>query len=352
MKKMMTAVMVAVVMAAGMMLPAQVKAEEFDLQKADVHERITYHRAIDAAVWAMPLMNFKFYRDALADAGVGPNDVGYFSKLQDWRFQTATPNNTTPYIMTYWTFKDGPVAVEMPASVEGIGIFGTIMDAWQRPLDDVGAKGRDGGHGAKYLLVPPNYDGKLLPNALVYEQKTNHGWVVLRPIMAGGATPENLAKATALTKQIKIYPLAKAETPPKMKFVDLYGKMLEMTPKLDGNIHREIHEMIQEEFVLDRDLSMMGLLARIGIKKGEPFKPDAKQQAIFDKAGPEALRFMIEQYHRVLNPFIYEGRKWSALVPNGSKDSPFLMPMRANNPIMERSLSRTTSSPIISWISR
>ena len=298
-----------------------VKAEEFDLQKADLNDRMTYHRAIDSAVWAMPLMNFKFYRDALSGAGVGPSDVGYFSKLQDWRFQTATPNNTTPYIMTYWNLADGPVVVEMPPSVEGIGIFGTIMDAWQRPLEDVGAKGRDGGQGAKYLLVPPNYNGELLPNALVYEQETYHGWVVLRPIMAGGATPENLAKATALTKQLKVYPLAKAKNPPKMKFVDLYGRALEMTPKLDGNIYREIHEMVQDEVVLDRDLSMMGLLARIGIKKGDSFNPDAKLQAIFDQSGPEALRYMIEQYHRVLNPFIYEGKKWSALVPNGSRET-------------------------------
>jgi hypothetical protein len=302
-------------------LPVLAQGDGFDLQKADVNDRMTYHRAIDAAVWAMPLMNFKFYRDALADVGVGPSDVGYFSKLQDWRFQTATPNNTTPYINTYWNFEDGPVVVEIPASVEGIGIFGTIMDAWQRPLDDVGAKGRDGGQGAKYLLVPPNYDGPLLPNALVYEQETYYGWAILRPIMAGGATKENLAKATALTKQIKIYPLTKAKNPPKMKFVDVYGKMLEMTPKLDGNIYREIHEMINEEVVLDRDLSMMGLLARIGIKKGEPFEPDTKLQAIFDQAGPEALQFMLDQYHRVINPFIYEGKKWSALVPNGSKET-------------------------------
>lgn len=318
MKKMMTMVMAAILMVVA---PVLSQGDEFDLQKADVHDRMTYHRAIDAAVWAMPLMNFKFYRDALADAGVGPNDVGYFSKLQDWKFQTATPNNTTPYILTYWNFKDGPVVVEMPPSAEGIGIFGTLLDAWQRPIDDVGAKGRDGGQGAKYLLVPPNYDGELLPNALVYEQETYYGWIALRPIMAGGATPENLAKATALTKQLRIYPLSKANNPPKMKFVDVYGKILEMTPKLDGNIHREIHEMIQEEVVLDRDLSMMGSLARIGIKKGSPFEPNSKMQAIFDQAGPEALQFMIEQYHRVLNPFIYEGKKWSALVPNGSKET-------------------------------
>ena len=55
----------------------------FQLEEANLADRMTYHRAIDAAVWAMPLMSVKFYRDALADAGVGPGDVGYYSKLQD-----------------------------------------------------------------------------------------------------------------------------------------------------------------------------------------------------------------------------------------------------------------------------
>ena len=60
-----------------LMAAASAEAEEFDLQKASLADRMTYHRAIDAAVWAMPLMNFKFYRDSLADNGVGPFDVGY-----------------------------------------------------------------------------------------------------------------------------------------------------------------------------------------------------------------------------------------------------------------------------------
>jgi hypothetical protein len=296
-------------------------AEKFELHGASTHERMTYHRAIDAALWAMPLMNFKFYRDALASVGVGPNDIGYYGQLQDWRFQTATPNNTTPYIMNYWSIDNGPVVVEIPASVEGIGIFGTIMDAWQRPLDDVGAKGRDGGRGARYLLVPPGYNGPLLANALVYTQETNFGFSVLRPVMAGGATKENLAKATALTKQIKIYPLSKADSPPASKYVDLYGKLLEMTPKMDQEIFKHIHEMVGEEVVLDRDMAMMGLLARIGIKRGETFNPNATEQAMFDQAAREALEYMIEQYHRELNPFVFEGKKWSALVPNGSRET-------------------------------
>jgi hypothetical protein len=301
--------LLAVLMLAACLGP--VSAEE-----QTVHDRMLYHRSIDAAVWAMPLMNFKFYRDALADAGVGQNDVGYFSKLQNWKFQTATPNNTTPYIMTYWNMDDGPIVVEMPPSTKDVGIFGTLMDAWQRPIDDVGALGRDKGRGAKYLLVPVGYDGPLLPKALVYEQRTNNGFIVLRPIIKG-ATPENLAKAAEFVKKLKIYPLSKADNPPKMKFVDLYDKPLEMTPVLDGNIYREIHEMLEEEPVEEQNLSMMGLLARIGIRKGEPYSPDAKMQAIYDKAGPEALQYMLEQYHRYLNPWMYEGKKWSSLTPAG-----------------------------------
>ena len=294
--------------------PSSVRAEE-----QTTSQRMTHYRAIDAVVWAMPLMNFKFYRDALADAGVGPNNVGYYSKVQDWRFQTATPNNTTPYILAHWTIKDGPIVVEIPAATKDVGIFGTLMDAWQRPIDDVGAAGRDKGRGAKYLLLPEGYTGPLLPGAMVYKQRTHNGFAILRPIIAD-SSPENLAKAVEYVKKMKIYPLGQK---PKTKYVDLYGKLLEMTPVLDETIYREIHEMIEEEPVETYNLSMMGLLAKIGIRKGEPFKPSAELEAIHAKAAPEALEYMIEQYHRVLNPPFYKGRKWSALMPPGAVETDF-----------------------------
>jgi hypothetical protein len=296
--------------------PAQAREE---MTRSD---RVLHHRAMEAAIWAMPLMNFKFYRDALIDAGVGPNDIGYYSKMQDWKFQTATPNNTTPYILAHWNVKDGPIVVEIPPTDDGVAIFGTLMDAWQRPLDDVGAVGRDKGRGAKYLLLPPEYDGPLLPNALVYRQRTHNGFMILRPIIAD-ASPENLAKAVALTKKVKIYPLSRHGKRAKTKYVDLYGKLLEMTPVLDETIYKEIHEMIEEEPTEQQNLAMMGLLARIGIRKGDPFKPSKELKAIHSKAAPEALEFMIEEYHRVLNPPFYKGKKWNSLMPPGAVETDF-----------------------------
>jgi len=288
-------------------------------EEQTIGQRMTHHRAIDAAVWAMPLMNYKFYRDALIDAGVGASDIGYYSKVQDWKFQTATPNNTTPYILAHWTIKDGPIVVEIPASTADVGIFGTLMDAWQRPIDDVGAAGRDKGMGATYLLLPEGYTGPTLPNARVYQQRTDNGFAILRPIIAD-SSPENLAKASEFVKKMKIYPLGQK---PKTKYVDLYGKLLEMTPVLDKNIYREIHEIIEEEPVETYNLAMMGLLTKIGIKKGEPFKPSTELEAIHAKAAPEALEYMIEEYHRVLNPPFYKSKKWSSLMPPGAIETDF-----------------------------
>jgi hypothetical protein len=189
-------------------------------QEQTIHDRMSHHRAVDAIVWAMPLLNFKGFRDGHAAVGVGYNDIAYHSKIQNWKFQTATPNDTTPYVNFYWSIEDGPVVVEMPPSADGVGIFGTIMDAWQRPIDDVGAAGRDKGRGGKYVLVPPGYDGPILSGSYTYLQRTNHGFAVLRPVIAD-ASPENIAKAAEFARGVKVYPLARADNPPRNRYVDI-----------------------------------------------------------------------------------------------------------------------------------
>jgi hypothetical protein len=291
-------------------------------EEQTVHDRMLHHRAIDAVVWAMPLLNFKTYRDGHKALGVGYNDIAYNSKVQDWKFQTATPNDTTPYINLFWNVKDGPVVVEIPPSAEGVGIFGTLMDAWQRPLEDVGAKGKDQGLGGKYLMLPPGYDGELLPGAVTLPQRTYNGFAILRPIIAD-SSPENLEKATAFAKKIKIYPLAEADDPPENRYVDIYGKNMEGIIKLDETVYSELNEIMQEEVVDRTDLAMMGLLGSIGIEKGKPFKPDAKTKKIYAAASADALQYMIEQYHRVLNPPVYKGKKWTTLTPPGVAETGF-----------------------------
>jgi len=122
-------------------------------EEISIHDRMFYYRSVDAVVWAMPLLNFNQYRKGHEAIGVQQNDIAYYSKIQDWRFQTATPNNTTPMINFFWNIEDGPVVIEMPPATENVKIFGTLMDAWQRPIDDVGALGRDQGKRGRDVVM-------------------------------------------------------------------------------------------------------------------------------------------------------------------------------------------------------
>jgi len=285
-------------------------------QELSIQERMIHRRAVEAVVWSMPLMNFLAMRDGIKeDGGAGFNVVAYNSKVQNWRLQVTTANNTTPYVFIFWNVKDGPVVIDIPPSADGVSLFGTLMDAWQRPLEDVGARGKDQGRGAKYLLLPPGYQGPFHPGYISLPQKTYNGYTLMRPVIAG-ATDENLKKAEAFVKKIKVYPLAKADKPPATRFVDLYNKNIDGIAHFDASYFVKLNSIIQEEVIEEKDLAMMGVLRGIGIEKGQPFKIDARRKELLDSAAREAHEYLIDLYFNSgITPLVYEDRDWSVLTP-------------------------------------
>jgi hypothetical protein len=290
---------------------------------ADVKDRMVERRAIEAAVWGMPIVNFQAMRDGLKkDAGVGYNDVAYNSKVQTWRLRMTTNNNTTPYIFIFWNVKDGPVVVEIPPSSKDVGIFGTLMDAWQRPLEDVGAKGKDQGRGAKYLIVPPGYQGPYPHGYITLQQKTFNGYTLMRPIIAD-SSDENLKRAVTFVKTIKVYPFARANNPPTTNYIDIYDKDIDGVTEFDASFYERLNKMVQEEPIETKDLAMMGLLKAIGIEKGVPYAPDSKRKKILDAAGAEAHKYLLDQYVNGINPPFYGKQQWSSAVPLGAVETGF-----------------------------
>ena len=85
-------------------------------------------------------------------------------------------------------------------------------------------------------------------------------------------------------KQIKVYPLAKASSPPQMEFMNGSGKDID-TLFPDNFRFFELLAMLVDEEPLDNfgplERSMM---QAIGIEKGKPFKPDDKTKALLSEA--------------------------------------------------------------------
>ena len=108
----------------------------------DLERQVLQHRAIEAVIWGMPAVNRDLmYQAMLRETKGRDNQMFYWSRLLDWKNQTLTPNTDVIYLTPHFDTKEvGPVVMEIPPA-DGGAIVGTIMDAWQTPLEDVGPAG-------------------------------------------------------------------------------------------------------------------------------------------------------------------------------------------------------------------
>jgi hypothetical protein len=280
---------------------------------------VLHHRAMEAVVWAMPRMNYKANRDGhFANSG-DYNNVFYYSKMQSWKFQLATPNDTTPYINAFWNTENGPVVIEIPAATSEVGVFGTLMDSWHRPLEDVGPKGADKGRGAKYLLLPPGYTDEVPDGNIVINQQTYQGWFCFRPIIPD-SSQKSVDIAANYVKDLKVYYL---NAPTETRYIDLSGKLVESISVFDDTYFDHLNEMVQSEPIEEKDQVMMGMLKSLGIKKGEAFNPSPEQRKILAAAAKDAHDYMLDMYHNVLLPPYYAGKHWTNIVNESVMETGF-----------------------------
>jgi len=296
------------------MLGGPATASAADKSVADFKDSRFARRAVEAAYWGMPVVNLWAMREGFKrDVGAGYNAVTYFSKPMDWKLQVTTPNNSTLYMFSFWnTKKDGPIVVEVPPTTKDVGLFGAVMDMWQRPLLDVGDKGTDRGLGAKYLFLPPGYQDAPPEGYIPIKSDTYNGWFLLRTLLKDFSS-ENLQKGEAWIKQFKVYPLSQAGNPPATKFVDGAGKLIEAIAPFDDTFFDALNTMVQEEPVAEEDLFAMGMLQTIGIEKGKAFKPSKKQRAQLKSAANDAHEEFMDAAVKPVAPY-WAGSKWSYLV--------------------------------------
>jgi hypothetical protein len=216
----------------------------------------------------------------------------------------------------FWDLREGPVVIEIPPTEGEISLYGTLMDSWHRPIEEFGERGVDRGRGAKYFMIPPDYQGYVPQSGYqVFRQETYFGWTLMRPIIKD-KSEETLKKAVDLVKKVKVYPFADADNPKPTRYIDLIDKDIDGIVKFDPGFYRNLHEILEQEYLEDKDLAMMGMLQAMGITKGQPYQTDARRDAIFDDAAKDAHEYMVVLYHgEDMIPPYYEGKQWGSILP-------------------------------------
>lgn len=278
----------------------------------EIERQLQHHRAVEAMIWGMPAVNLDLmYQAMLRETKARDNQMLYWSRLVDWKTQTLTPNTDVIYFTPYFDTKDvGPIVMEIPPADDGV-IVGTIMDAWQMPLEDVGPAGADQGKGGKYLILPPGYDGEAPAGYIVLPSLTYKGYALLRSILSSGSDAD-LAKAVAYGKRIKIYPLSQAKNPPPTVYVDAAGVLYDATIPYNIRFFESLDRVVQHEPWLERDRAMIDTLRMIGIEKGRPFAPDAERIRELNEAASLGYAFLDGKYMEVVsNGAFAEGSRWA-----------------------------------------
>ena len=277
----------------------------------DVAYQVLVQRATQTAIWAMPAVGIIDFWKATKNQLAGTiNDVVFLRRPFDSKHGFLTANDVTAYAWGSPNCEKGPIVIEVPAATDKVSYFGTIVNVWDQPIEDVGPPGADKGEGGKYLIVPPGFEGNLPSEDYIVRQSDSYTLgFAFRPILKGSGTYED---AAAYSRGIKVYYLSEASNPPPTNYLDATDVGYDCLPYYDETFFEDINDFVQQNPVRTQDRAMISLLKDLGIEKGKPFKPTPVQK----KAIAEGLQIA---YDYMQDYFITEGKGCIPLWPGESQ---------------------------------
>lgn len=234
--------------------------------------------AIELGKWGMPLVSFFAQKEANErDMGALANQILYWSQPLDHNNKILTPNDVVLYISASIDTYEGPIVLEIPKTDENIGLFGSIVDPFMVPLEDVGGEnGIDKGLGGKIMITPPNYDGEI-PDDYLHIPSAHYNSVAGLRITPLSFESEDIKMAVEFIKKMKLYPYG---TERETVFVDGENKPYDPRPPYDENYFRLIDHYIQTEAHKEIDTSFIQKIHIVGIEKGKDFVADESHKRI------------------------------------------------------------------------
>ncbi len=265
---------------------------------AQLNHEWFYQNAVQAYALTLPTLNIIGLRDGSeAKFGKGYNVLPIWKDRMNARTWVPTPNCDVIYSMSYLNLQEtGPIVVYAPPRV--IGMF---TDFFQRTLTDVGAAGPDRGEGGLYLLLPPGYQGPLPGGYFTFTSKTYNVFLFFRTVLTQGPDGPDTREAVAIAEKTRVYPLSAVDKDRKpMQFPNASNVPVNMMYPTDFSYWEKLKAYVDDEAADAFSAETRGVLAAIGIVKGQPFQPGREQK--------EALMRAVEMAPKMISAWRLSGR--------------------------------------------
>ena len=268
-------------------------------------DQMDFQRATQAYLWSLPLMGFARWQQQHEQVfGAKDTDLVLYNSYRD-KLGLLTANATTPYILGFPNLgRTGPLVVEIPAGPTA----GGISSLWQLGIDggEFGEAGPDRAMGDTKLVLGPGQEDPRAEGYRVVRSPTASVFIGFRVL-----SPDPQV-AKALLDKFRIYPYSQRTVPPATQFVSPSGKPWSGTQPRGMAYWQLLAATINQESVRERDRFFMAMLKPLGIEKGKPFKPDARQTELLIEAAlvGEAMARANAYQKRFANAAIWPDRRW------------------------------------------
>jgi hypothetical protein len=234
-----------------------------------LYDERDFQRACQAYLWSLPAVSFtSWQRGIIKDLGAKNGQIVAILSLEARR-GILTANATTPYYLGFADLSAGPLVMVIPPR----GVQGGISDAWQRTIPGTESPGT-------YLVLAPGQ--KALDNVAGYIVRQSPTFNIFLGARLTDIEPEKANEALA---QLRMYPYAQRDNPPKAEILDVGAKAWSGLPPRGMEYWERVDDVIQREPVEPHDIFFHAMLRPLGLEKGKPFKPDARETKILTDAG-------------------------------------------------------------------
>ena len=248
--------------------------DEATVQKT--YDFLDLSRATEAFLNGIPATSIYAMLEGMKQTGAAPGDLVLWENYGDARTIALTFNTSTPYAFAEINVKDEPAIVEVPPGF----LVGAVNDAFFRYVTDLGVTGPNQGKGGKWIFVGPDYQGELPDGYRVQRTPSYRNWMFLRAIVQNAGLE---AALEPLRTGFRVYPMSMIDNPPKGRVVNASGVKINTIHANDYGYWDELNAVVQYEPADAFDPEIVGQFAAVGIKKGEPFAPDARMKKILEE---------------------------------------------------------------------
>jgi len=233
-----------------------------------LYDERDFQRACQAYLWSLPAVSFaSWQRGVTRDLGARNGQIVAILSLEARR-GILTANATTPYYLGFADLSAGPLVMVIPPR----GVQGGISDAWQQTIPGTESPGT-------YLVLAP---GQKAPDDVGgYIVRNSRTFNIFLGARLTDTDPDQAKEALA---QLQMYPYARHDNPPKPDILDAGTTSWSGLPPRGMEYWQRVDDVIQAEPIEASDIFFHAMLRPLGLEKGKPFKPDARQAKILTDA--------------------------------------------------------------------